>query len=78
MIQWLMRTWRRRQRKIDVDILWPICKREAEADMWRTEHPQLTALDCAKGAFMVHCALDSAWTADFSEAEIAAMVDELE
>ena len=66
MIGWLLRTWRRRQRQIDIDILWPICKREADT------------LDLAKVAFMFHCSLDPAWTRDFSEAEIASMVDELE
>jgi len=74
----MKKVWRAMQRRIDIAILWPSCKRIAiENDPWRTEHPQLTALDCAKGAFMVHCALDPAWTTDFTEDEIAARVDEL-
>jgi hypothetical protein len=41
--------WRAYQRSIDLEILWPICKREA-AD-----------LDHAKAAFAVHAFHDPAW-----------------
>ena len=41
--------WRRRQRQIDLDILWPICVRGAND------------LDHAKAAFAVHAFNDPAW-----------------
>jgi hypothetical protein len=41
--------WHARQRRIDMAILWPICRREANA------------LDHAKAAFAVHAFNDPAW-----------------
>jgi hypothetical protein len=41
--------WHARQRRIDLDILWPICRREAND------------LDHAKAAFAVHAYHDPAW-----------------
>jgi hypothetical protein len=41
--------WHARQRQIDMDILWPICRREAND------------LDHAKAAFAVHAYNDPAW-----------------
>jgi hypothetical protein len=41
--------WHVRQRRIDLDILWPICRREAKD------------LDHAKAAFAVHAYHDPAW-----------------
>lgn len=49
MIRWLQRWWWARQRAIDMEILWPQCKRLA-AD-----------LDHAKAAFAVHAFNDAAW-----------------
>jgi hypothetical protein len=41
--------WHARQRRIDLDVLWPICRREANN------------LDHAKAAFAVHAYHDPAW-----------------
>lgn len=41
--------WRARQRRIDIEILWPICRRGAND------------LDHAKAAFAVHAFNDPAW-----------------
>jgi hypothetical protein len=41
--------WHARQRRIDLDILWPICRREAND------------LDHAKAAFAVHAYHNPAW-----------------
>ena len=42
--------WYARQRQVDVDVLWPICLREAQD------------LDRAKAAFCQHAMQDPAWT----------------
>jgi hypothetical protein len=49
MIRWLVGLWYGRMRRIDLEILWPTCKREAP-DM-----------DHAKAAFAVHAFNDRAW-----------------
>lgn len=51
MIRWLISLWRKRQRAIDLDVLWPACKQEAPD------------LDHAKAAFAVHAFHDPAWLA---------------
>jgi hypothetical protein len=50
-IRWLISLWRKRQRAIDLDVLWPACKQEAPD------------LDHAKAAFAVHAFHDPAWLA---------------
>ena len=57
--------WRARQRKIDMDILWPICCKGAND------------IDHAKAAFATHAFNDPAWQA-LGEAEIFRRIDELE
>ena len=54
----LFRWWRKRQRSIDLQILWPVCRREA------------SNIQDARGAFYVHCMMDQAWIADFTEDQI--------
>ena len=49
MIGWLQGWWHSRQRKIDMEILWPICVEQAND------------LDHAKMAFAVHAFNDPAW-----------------
>jgi hypothetical protein len=62
----LMRSWwRARQRRIDLDILWPICVRGAND------------LDHAKAAFAVHAFNDPAWLA-LGEDEMLDFIDRLE
>ena len=49
MIRWLQGLWHARQRKIDMDVLWPSCIAQARD------------LDHAKAAFAVHAFNDPAW-----------------
>jgi hypothetical protein len=48
-IRWLINYWCAYQRRLDKEILWPICKRETES------------LDDARNVFMVHVSIDPAW-----------------
>lgn len=50
MFKWLVNWWRRRQRRVDLDILWPICKQKAEGDIAE-----------ARAVFMAHMCFDSAY-----------------
>ena len=59
------RWWRARQRRIDMDILWPLCLEGAGN------------LDNAKAAFATHCFLDPAWR-ELGETGIIAFIDKLE
>jgi hypothetical protein len=58
MLKWIGKWWRKRQRNIDIKILWPACKKQA------------LTLDMARNVFIVHAMDDPAWTTDFTEAEI--------
>ena len=60
------RWWRKRQRDVDLRVLWPACKEEALGDL---EH--------ARTAFFLHCMMDPAWTHDLSEKQIEAFVENL-
>jgi hypothetical protein len=62
----IMKWWRKRQRAVDMNILWPSCKNESKN------------LVQAKAAFYYHVINDTAWTKDYTEAELANIVDELE
>jgi hypothetical protein len=57
--------WQRRQRAIDLDLLWPACCAEAPD------------LDTAKAAFAVHAFNDPAWLA-LGEQEVIRFIDQLE
>lgn len=63
--RFILAMWRRRQRKIDLEILWPICVRGAND------------LDHAKAAFAVHAFNDPAWL-ELGEDAIFQFVDRLE
>jgi hypothetical protein len=63
-MRWLLRIWHRRQRSIDMQILWPSC-RDLAPD-----------LDHAKAAFAVHAYRDRAWL-ELGEDEIARVIDGL-
>ena len=71
MIRWLLGPWRATQRAIDLQILWPTCKRIA-----MERHPT-EALDYAKAAFAVHAFNDPAWLT-LGEDAIVAFIDELQ
>jgi hypothetical protein len=65
-IYWLIvEWWRARQRNIDLEVLWPICKTGAND----IEH--------AKAAFAYHACSDPAWQT-LGEAEILRRIDALE
>ena len=51
MSRWLSGPWASLQREVDVDVLWPIIRRNAES------------IDIARAAFALHAARDSAWRA---------------
>ncbi len=63
-MKWLLNWWHARQRKIDLNILWPSCK-ELAPDM-----------DHAKAAFAVHAFHDRAWLC-LGEAEIYERIEAL-
>ena len=47
---WIRGTWQKRQRKLDVEMLWPICLEKAAGDQERALY-----------AFMIHVKQDPAW-----------------
>jgi len=65
MIRWLTSWWHARQRDIDLKILWPTCKREADD------------LDHAKMAFAYHAFHDHAWLC-LGHDEIKRRIDNLQ
>ena len=79
MLKKLGKWWRKKQREMDMEILWPQClhraNKECEADRWRGS--PYTALDLAKISFSAHAFLDDAWKKDFTHDEIKEFVDNL-
>lgn len=67
-LHWLIDLWRWQQRRVDLMVLWPTCKREAVNQGLTMEH--------AKAAFAYHCFHDYAWTY-LGEEEIARRIDRL-
>jgi len=65
MIGWLLKRWRKGQRATDLRILWPACKAQAPD------------LNLARVAFAFHAYDDPAWTKDFTEEEICAIISKL-
>ena len=65
MLKALGRWWRNRQRKLDMKILWPICKDKAPD------------IDYAKACFAVHAFNDPAWTKDYNHEEIKTFITNL-
>ena len=65
-IRWLLRqfNYNDRRRRLDLQILWPICKQKADT------------LDHAKKAFAFHCYNDPAWRA-LGEDEIYRRIEAL-
>lgn len=64
MFNWIARWYSARLRKIDLQILWPICLKQAKD------------LDHAKAAFAVHAFNDPAWLR-LGEEEIKRRIDAL-
>lgn len=65
MFDWLAKWWRKRQRGVDMQILWPACK-------------EITSnLDFARAAFMYHCMNDPAWTTDYTEGDLKVFIGQL-
>jgi hypothetical protein len=65
MIQWVMQIWREAQRRVDLQMLWPSCKRHAPD------------LEHAKAVFYWHTMQDEAWTTDYTDTELIDFVDAL-
>lgn len=64
MMRWITGPWAAMQRRIDVDVLWPmLCKNAGR-------------LDVAKAAFAMHTDIDSAWSA-LPEAERKRVIEAL-
>jgi hypothetical protein len=62
-IKWLRNWWWARQRAIDLRILWPECKAQAED------------LDHAKAAFAVHAFHDNAWIEFYGAESLIQFID---
>lgn len=65
-MQHIAKWHRKRQRKIDLRILWPQCKKLANSK------------DIARRAFYYHAMNDEAWFKDFTNEEIFKICKELE
>jgi hypothetical protein len=63
MTNWLLEWWHHRQRRIDLDILWPSIRNNA------------ASLDKAKQAFRMHAYCDRAWNG-ISRSEIDKILEE--
>jgi hypothetical protein len=64
MIKWLVGKWRARQRQVDLETLWPVCKKYASDP------------DHARMAFFLHASQDPAWRS-LGEAEILSRIEAL-
>jgi hypothetical protein len=49
MIKWLLNKWHARLRRIDIEVLWPICK------------DKTSSIQEARKVFLFHIFLDNAW-----------------
>jgi hypothetical protein len=65
---YLFASWHAVQRRVDLQILWPACKREAEARGFDLEY--------AKAAFALHALQDPAWRS-LGEDEVGRRIDRL-
>lgn len=64
LMRWLMRSWSKGQRQIDIEILWPsLCRNAPDAAT-------------ARRAFFVHATRDPAW-AELSDDEVVRIVEGL-
>ena len=65
MFGFIGRFWRKRQRSIDMAVLWPTCKEYAPT------------LEKARMAFYLHASNDPAWTKDYAAADLIEFVEQL-
>jgi hypothetical protein len=70
MIRWLLHWWWARQRRIDIEMLWPACKAAAISNGSDLQH--------AKAAFAFHAYHDPAWCKFYSPQELRRQIDNLE
>lgn len=66
---------RKSKRNIDLQILWPVCKEQAQLSRVAIDEREI--MDLARGAFAVHVFNDTAWTTDLSRAEINQIINNL-
>ena len=69
-MRWLLKIrdwWWRRQRNIDLNVLWPECKRQCKDN-----------LDHARGIFAVHAFQDPCWIEFYGEDRLKKFIDHLE
>lgn len=64
MFAWFTRWWHARQRKIDREILWPVCKQHA------------CGMEHARAAFMLHAANDEAYS-DLTDDDLVRYIGDL-
>ena len=64
-MQWLWKWWRRRQRAMDMRILWPVLKEQAPD------------LHIARAAFYMHASNDCAWTDDYSVEDLIEFTEQM-
>lgn len=69
LFNWLQARWHQRERKLDLKILWPSCKRIAEE--------RGTGLDHARAAFTLHAVHSQAWLS-LGEEEVRRRIAALE
>ena len=65
LIRWIRGVWWKRQRAIDLDILWPICKAKAPD------------IDHARAAFAVHAFNDPAWVRHYGKEGLCRAIGDL-
>ena len=63
-LRMIQRWWWRRQRALDLEILWPICKERAPT------------IDAARALFMYHAFNDTAWIGEY-KSELPRIIGEL-
>jgi hypothetical protein len=65
----ITRWWRRRQRSVDVKVLWPACKEAARAQGW--------SIDAAKVLFEQQIREEPYWYKDFDEERLQRLLSNL-
>ncbi len=66
MFRWLRNWWWQRQRNIDLNVLWPVCKEQAPD------------LERARAAFAAYAFQDPAWISYYGRDRLIKFIDHLE